>query len=102
MRQVGDRAQDARRLSAVNASSSACSGRRLLAQLAAFVLAGFALGGVLGLADRLADLVGLAVQVVDFGLLGLALGLNGDELIDVSMGAALQAVLAAPVRRFRG
>ena len=82
------------------ASASAASrvelglrGGRLLAQFAAFVLAGFALGGVLGLADRLADFVRLAIQLVDFGLLGLALVFQRDEPRDVGLRAAALAVL---------
>ena len=63
------------------------------AQPAPFGLAGFALGGVLRLADRLAHVVGLAVQLIEFGLLGLAIGLEGDELIDVGLRAAVGAVL---------
>ena len=54
-----------RSTSAASWSSSAWRWRLLLAQLAAFFLAGLALGRVLGLADRLGDLVRLAVQLLD-------------------------------------
>ena len=50
------------------ASSSRLHGLRLLAELAAFFLAGLALGRVLGLADRLRDLVRLAIELLDLDL----------------------------------
>ena len=72
---------------------------RLLAELAAFFLAGLALGRVLGFADRLRHLVGLLVELVDPGLFRLPLGFERQETIDVDLHAAVDAVLFhAPVR----
>ena len=50
---------------------------------AAFFLAGLALGRVLGLADRLRDLVGLAVELFELDLQGFAPFLEAHEAIDV-------------------
>ena len=64
----------------------------MLAQPAAFGFAGFALGRVFRLADRLADLVGLAIQFVGLGLLRLALGFECDEPGDIGLRAAIGGV----------
>ena len=66
---------------------------RLFAQAAAFFLAGLALGGVFGLADRLGDLVGLAVELFELALQGLPLVFQLDEAVDVDLGVAVAAVL---------
>ena len=99
MRQVGDRPQD--RVGSRRPRVQLGLGRgRLFAQRAALGLAGFALGGVLGLADRLADFVGLAVQFVDFDLPGFALGFQFDEPRHVGLRAAAAAVLLHEVHVF--
>ena len=69
-------------------TSAACSRSRRPSSLSASRSA-----VVLGLADRLGDLVGLAVELVDLGLLGLALALQLDEPVDVDLDAAVGAVL---------
>ncbi len=65
----------------------------LFAQPAAFFLARLALGRIFGLSDRLGNLVGPAVQVLDLGVFGPALGLQRDEAVDIDLGAAAGAVL---------
>ena len=56
----------------------------LFAQLAALVLPRLALGRVLGLADRLGDLVGLAVRLPRPGLAALARCSECDEVVHVN------------------
>ena len=59
----------------------------------AFVLAGFALGIVLGLADRLADHVRLPRKLFDLGLQLAPLRLELDEPRHIDLHAAAVAVL---------
>ncbi len=91
VRHVGDRSQDGVRLGG-QAVELELGLRRFFAQGAAFGLAGFALGGVLGLADRLADFVGAAIELVDLGLHPLAFGFQRDEPAHVGRRAAALAV----------
>ena len=93
MREVRNCPQDRCRLRSASSVELGFGGGGLLAQAAAFGLAGLALGGILGLADRLADFVGLAIQFLDLGLLGFALGFERDEPRDVGLRAAAGAVL---------
>ncbi len=64
--------------------------RAQIAQFATFFLASFALGRVHGLADRLADLVRLPVEVVHLLLFGLPRLLEAGKAVHV--GAANSAV----------
>ncbi len=88
VREVGNRSQD--RVGFGQCAVQLDLRRRsLLAQAAALFLAGLALGGILRLADRLADFIGLPIQVVERGLMFPAIGLQGDETIDVGFRAAI-------------
>ena len=74
----------------------------LLAQLAAFVFAGFALGVILGLADRLADGVRHPRKLFDFRLQLAALRFEVDEPSDVGLHAAVDRSSLERARDFRG
>ena len=100
MRHVGDRALDGVHLGQHRVEFG-LRRRGLLAELPAFILAGFAFGGVFGLADRLRDLVGLLVQLVDFGLLVAALRVQGDELVDIGREPRGARSSGGRDRRFR-
>ena len=67
-------------------------GIALFAQAATFFLAGFSLVGVFGLADRLADFVGAAVEFVSLALQRLTLSVDFDQPIDVGRDATVLAV----------
>ncbi len=71
-----------------------CSGLGLLAKLPALFLAGLAFGRVLGLADRLGDLVRLAIELLDLDLAGaLRSRFELDKAVHVNLDAAVDAVL---------
>ncbi len=74
--------------------------RGLLAQFAALIFASFALGGILGLADRFRDFVRLAIDLIDFGLLLAPLGFESQEAIDVGLRAAQRTILSNQVDVF--
>ena len=68
--------------------------RRILGitQAAAFVLASFAFVRILGLSDRLGNLVGLTVEFLHVRQLGSPLFVQGDQLIQLRRHAAVLAV----------
>ncbi len=92
VRQVGHRAQNDVGFGD-NRVELCLRGARPVAQRPAFVLAGFALGRILGLADRFADLVGLAIQFVNFELFALAVSLELHETPHFGTRAASLAIL---------
>ncbi len=73
---------------------------RLFAQQPALFLAGLAFGRVFRLADRLRDLVRLAIELFDFHLEQPAGLFELDEAVDVDLHAAVDAVLGDEVGVF--
>ena len=73
----------------------------LFAQAASFFLAGLALGGVLRLADRLAHLVRLPVQLLDLLRNRLAPRFHFNQLIDVDVRTTAGAVFLDQVDVFQ-
>ncbi len=100
MREIGNRFQDRVGLAGQGVDLGGQRGGGF-AQLATVLLELIALGGVFGLADRLAHVVGVAVGFFQLRLFGLALGFEGDEPIDVGRGVALPAVLSHQFRVFQ-
>ena len=93
MRQVRHRVVDRPPASAASRSMCSCDLLLHLAQPAAFVLAGLALGIVLRLADRLADRVRQPRKLFDLGLQLPPLRFQLDEPRNVDLHAAAVAVL---------
>ena len=63
-----------------------------------FLLAGFTLRLILGLTDRLGNRVGLLVDLLDLGLLQLALVFQLDKAFHISVNAAIFAVFLNEIR----
>ena len=63
-----------------------------LAEPTALFLAVLALRRVFGLTDRLADFVRLRVELLDFGLFVLPVGLEREKAVDVSRHAAMSTI----------
>ena len=73
-------------------SSSRLDFGRPGADIAALGLERLSLGLVLGLADGLGEFVGLAIEFFDLGLEVFSPAVEGDEAIDVGLGATAAAV----------
>ena len=63
------------------------------AEVASLGLQRFAFRLVLGLADGFREFVRLAIELFDLGLQGLPPAVEGDEAINVGLGAAMAAIL---------